>query len=256
MTGALADKRVLLVGAGGLGSPVGALLARAGVGYLELLDDDQVELTNLHRQTLYAPDDVGQSKAQRAALRLAREAERAGHVHTRVAAREQRLLPDTALELARGFDLVVEGSDNYPTKFLTADCCHLLGIPSVQAACVRWVGWVLGHVPEGRDRAPSACLRCAFEDIPEGPDRGCSQAGVVGPLVGVIGALQAAVALRLLLGDHRAAGVLHHYRALDGVLRKRRLARRAGCALCDGRITRLDRASYSPLPRELRGMNL
>jgi len=245
----LADKRVLLVGAGGLGSPAGILLARAGVGYLEVLDDDVVELTNLHRQTLFEPADVGRSKAQGAVARLLREAERAGHAHTRVVAREQRLLPDTALSLARGFDLVIEGSDNYPTKFLTADCCRLLGIPSVQAACVRWVGWVFGHVPspssQSAEQPAAACLRCAFEDVPEGPDRGCSQAGVVGPVVGVIGALQAAVALRILLGDRTAASVLHHYRALDGSLRRRRLSRRADCPLCNGDITHLDRARYT-----------
>jgi adenylyltransferase/sulfurtransferase len=235
------DKRVLLVGAGGLGSPAATLLARAGVGYLEVLDDDVVELSNLQRQTLFDPAHVGLSKARCAAERLSSEARAAGHEHSEVVARELRLHPGIALETIRGFDLVVEGSDNYPSKFLTADACHLARIPCVQAAAVRWVGWVFGCVP-GR----SACLRCVFEDIPEGPDRGCAQAGVLGPVVGVVGALQAATALRVLRGDTAAAGVLTHYRALHGILRRRPIAPRADCALCSGTITQLDRARYLP----------
>jgi len=238
------DKRVLLVGAGGLGSPAGTLLARAGVGYLAVLDDDIVELSNLQRQTLFSQAQVGLSKARCAAERLQSEARAAGHAHSEVIALEARLHPGIALETVRGFDLVVEGSDNYPSKFLTADACHLAQIPCVQAAAVRWVGWVFGCVPNGPAR--SACLRCLFEDIPDGPDRGCAQAGVLGPVVGVVGALQAAVALQMLQGDTAAAGVISHYRALPGSLRRRRIARRVDCALCNGTITQLDRARYLP----------
>jgi len=237
----LADRRVLLVGAGGLGSPAATLLARAGVGVLEVLDDDLVDESNLQRQTLYTRADVGSSKALRAAEQLRSEAQRAGHPQSQVEAREGRLTPDVALERVRGFDLVVEGSDNYPTKFLTADACSLAGVPCVQAGAVRWVGWVLGSIP-GR----SACLRCIFEDIPEGPDRGCATAGVIGPVVGVIGALQAATALRILAGDAAAAGVITHYRALDGVLRRAAVPRSSECPACNGQMTRLDPARYAP----------
>lgn len=237
----LADRRVLLVGAGGLGSPAGSLLARAGVGYLEVLDDDVVEESNLQRQTLYTRADVGASKAARAAEQLRHQAQVAGHPDVEVRAREGRLLPDVALERVRGFDLVVEGSDNYPTKFLTADACRLAGIPSVQAGAVRWVGWVLGCVP-----GATACLRCVFEDIPEGPDRGCATAGVIGPVVGVIGALQAATALRLLAGDRGAAGVLTHYRALESRLRRTAVPRSSQCPGCNGQMTHLDQARYAP----------
>ncbi|HET8935866.1 MAG TPA: HesA/MoeB/ThiF family protein [Polyangiales bacterium] len=238
---ALRDKRVLLVGAGGLGSPAGTLLARAGVGYLEVLDDDVVELSNLHRQTLFTCDDVGQSKVQRAAAQLQNIAHTAGHRHTEVRAHSGRLRPDVALDLVRGFDLVVEGSDNYPTKFLTADCCSLARVACVQAAAVRWVGWSLGFLP-----GQSACLRCVFEDIPEGPDQGCSTAGVIGPVVGVMGALQASIAVRLLLGQHEAAGVLHHYRALAGALRRTRIARSPRCPACTGQITGVEPTRYIP----------
>lgn len=237
----LRDKRVLLIGAGGLGSPAGALLARAGIGYLEVLDDDVVELSNLQRQTLYGEDDVGHPKAQRAAAQLQRLAHAAGHTHTEVRAREGRLRPAQALDRVSSFDLVVEGSDNYPTKFLTADACSLARVSCVQAAAVRWVGWTLGHVP-GR----SACLRCVFEDIPAGPDQGCATAGVIGPVVGVMGALQASIALRLLLGQTHAAGVLQHYRALTGALRQTRIARSPLCPTCNGHLAALDPARYQP----------
>jgi len=117
----------------------------------------------------------------------------------------------------------------------------LASVPCVQAGAVRWVGWSMGALP-----GVSACLRCAFEDIPRGPDRGCSEAGVLGPVVGVIGALQASIALRLLLGDATAAGVLHHYRGLTGTLRRRRLARSTACPSCSGAIRTLDAARYLP----------
>lgn len=233
----LAAKRVLLIGAGGLGAPAGSLLAHSGVGELEVLDDDVIELSNLQRQTLFTPADVGRSKAVVAAERLA--AISGGK--TRVLAREARLLPGSALELVRGFDLVVEGTDNFPSKFLTSDASALAGVPCVQAGAVRWVGWSMGSRP-----GASSCLRCVFEDIPSGPDRGCSEAGVVGPVVGVVGALQAAIALRILRGEARAAGVIHHYRALLGTLRARPIDRSPRCPICSGEWKTLDATRYAP----------
>jgi molybdopterin/thiamine biosynthesis adenylyltransferase len=236
----LAAKRVLLIGAGGLGSPVATLLARAGVGHLEVVDQDRIELSNLHRQTLYQSADVGHPKSAVAASRIVSEARDAGHAATQAVAREMRVYPDRALELVAGFDCVIEGSDNYPTKFLVADACALRSVACVQAGAVRWVGWAFGSVPG------SACLRCVFEDIPSGPDRGCSVAGVMGPVVGVVGALQASIALQILRGEPHAAGVLHHYRALSGALRRSRVARSSVCALCLGRIADIDAARYLP----------
>jgi molybdopterin/thiamine biosynthesis adenylyltransferase len=238
MTGLLA-KRVLLVGAGGLGSPVALLLARAGVGLLEVLDDDIVELSNLQRQVLYDSADIGERKAPRAAAYIEAEARDAGHLSVRAVAREKRLYPDTALELVRGFDVVVEGTDNFPSKFLAADACALAGVTCVQGGAVRWGGWALASVP-----GVSACLRCAFEDIPVGPDRGCSTAGVIGPVVGVIGALQASLTLRLLRGELAAAGVLHHYRGIEGSLRCRKLMRSSSCPLCSRELQTIDPSRY------------
>lgn len=237
---ALARKRVLVVGAGGLGCPASSVLARSGVGQLTLVDDDQVDESNLHRQTLYGETDLGRPKAALAAAALIREAARCGFALEAVA-RENRVLPEGAVEAMRGYDLVLEGADNFATKFLVADACALAGVPLVQAGAVRWVGWALASLP-GR----SACLRCVFEDVPRGAQDTCAEAGVVGPVVGVLGALQGALALRLLLGDASAAGELWSYAALPGALRSRTVVRQPRCPLCDGRIGDTDLSRYAP----------
>ncbi|MCB9591615.1 MAG: HesA/MoeB/ThiF family protein [Sandaracinaceae bacterium] len=215
----MSDARVLLVGAGGLGSPAALVLARSGVRRLTLIDDDQVDLSNLHRQVLYDDGDVGHSKVHRAAKRLEREG-------ATVEVIEGRLLPPIAVDLVGRFDLVIEGADNFATKFLTSDACQLAGVPVVQAGAVRWAGWALASLP-GR----SACLRCVFEDIPRDRVETCAVAGVVGAVVGVLGALEAALAIRLLHGDETAAGELWSYRALAAhPLRASRVRPRAGCS--------------------------
>jgi adenylyltransferase/sulfurtransferase len=226
----LAEKRVLLIGAGGLAAPVASLLARAGVGRIEVADDD-----------FYRDADVGSSKAGLLCARIASEAKQAGHVGVVAVAREMRVVPDNVQDIVGDFDLVIEGADNFASKFLIADACALAGVASVQAGAVRWTGWALANLPHR-----SACLRCVFEDIPEGPAHGCSEAGVVGPVVGVVGAVQAALALRVLSGDARAAGVLHHYRALSGTLRACAIVPRERCSLCTGQIHDLSAARYQP----------
>jgi molybdopterin-synthase adenylyltransferase len=237
----LAEKRVLLVGAGGLGCPAALVLARSGVGHIAIADDDLVDDTNLHRQLLYQAGDVGRSKAQVAAERIANDAKTRNR-GIQIVARENRVLPDHARSLVADYDLVVEGADNFASKFLVADACALAGVPVVQAGAVRWVGWALATLP-----GQSACLRCVFEDVPRGPQQGCAEAGVVGPVVGVLGALEAALALELLAGRSAAAGVLYSYRALKGSLRRRRVARKSeSCPLCAGRITDTDESRYVP----------
>ncbi len=164
-------KRVLVVGAGGLGSPVLRLLAEHDLE-LTVVDDDVVEESNLHRQTLYAARDVGEPKVQSVARALA-ELSPAAEVRTF----EGRVLPTSAMELFQGRDLVVEGADNLATKFLVADAARLSNVPVVQAGAVRWGGWALCSTPQ------SACLRCLFEDIPRDRVETCAEAGVVGPVV-------------------------------------------------------------------------
>jgi molybdopterin/thiamine biosynthesis adenylyltransferase len=213
--------RVLVVGVGGLGCPAAIALARAGVASLALVDDDAVDVTNLHRQVLFGEADVGRPKvevAARALVELAPGIEIRAHV--------TRLLPDNAVELARSCDLVVEGSDNFPTKFLAADACAIAHVPIVHAAAVRWHGTVLAVGGRG-----GPCYRCLFEDVPQGGAPNCAEAGVVGPVVGVVGAIQAGLALAILDGRD-VAGTLVTYDGRSDVLRRRALAPRKDCPLC------------------------
>jgi len=237
----LSAASVLIVGVGGLGSPAARVLARSGVGSLTLLDDDCVDASNLHRQVLFEAEDVGLPKVEVAARRLQRAAEEVGH-RLEVRTLPDRLLPENALDTVAGHDLVLEGADNLPTKFLTADACALARVPCVQGGAVRWSGWALGHLP-GR----GACLRCVFEDVPRDRVETCAEAGVVGPVVGVLGALEGALALRLLGGDETASGELWSYLGLEGTLRRSRIRPRPGCPLCSGAIQDLRRERYAPV---------
>jgi molybdopterin/thiamine biosynthesis adenylyltransferase len=225
--------RVLVVGAGGLGSPVLRLLAQSGVAHITVVDDDRVDESNLHRQTLYTKDDVGHSKIERAANVL-----RGICPGLSVRAVEGRFVPGTAMALLEDHDLVIEGADNLATKFLVADAAHLSGLPAVQAGAVRWAGWAFCALPE------SACLRCLFEDIPGDRVETCAEAGVLGPVVGVLGGLEAAFVCRLLQGE-RPGGELWHYDALKGALRKTFVRRRSDCPLCTGEIQDLRMERYT-----------
>jgi molybdopterin-synthase adenylyltransferase len=231
--------RILLVGAGGLGSPAARILARSGVAHITVVDDDRVERSNLHRQVLFDDDDVGAPKAPAAARRLEAEARAAGFA-TVVRAVQSRFVPHTAMDLLQGHDVVVEGADNFATKFLVADASWLAGVHAVQAGAVRWSGWALAVSARS-----GACLRCVFEDVPADRTDTCAEAGVVGPVVGAMGALQAALALRTLTGDAHVGGELWSYRALEGSLRRRRLRPRPNCPLCEGRIRDLRAERYA-----------
>jgi molybdopterin/thiamine biosynthesis adenylyltransferase len=228
-----AGHRVLVVGAGGLGSPVLRLLAAKGVDQITVIDDDVVDESNLHRQTLYTSGDVGCSKIAQAVRVL-----RGLSPELRVRGVEGRFVPGTAMELLSDHTLVVEGADNLATKFLVADAARLAGLPAVQAGAVRWSGWAFCALPG------SACLRCLFEDIPRDQVETCAEAGVVGPVVGVIGGLEAALAFRLLEGE-RPGGELWHYDALKGALRKTFVRRRSDCPLCAGEIQDLRMERYT-----------
>lgn len=234
VAGHLKGRGVLVVGAGGLSCPVLSVLAKSGVTRFTLIDDDIVEVSNLHRQTLYDDADVGRLKVDAAAERLAQIAPGVD-----VARVVDRLAPDNAGALFAEHALVVEGSDNYATKFLAADAAWLAEVPIVQGGAVRFAGWALGVLPR---RGP--CMRCVFEDIPRGQPETCSAAGVLGPVVGVLGALEAAIALELLAGRTRAAGVLWNYDALHDGLRRRRVRSRAGCELCRGDVQDLTIERY------------
>lgn len=234
--------RVLVVGVGGLGCPVAMALARAGVGTIGLADDDVVDETNLHRQILFRDEDVGRPKTEAARDALARLAPA-----VRVEVHATRLLPVNATLLAGRYDVVVEGSDNFATKFLASDACRLAERPVVHGAAVRWHGTALAVGPRG---AP--CYRCLFEDVPREDAPNCAEAGVVGPVVGVVAAAQADLALSILSGED-VEGTLFTFdgRALSA--RRRRIARRASCALCgEARsIQDIQAARYAPAECEL-----
>lgn len=215
---ARARARVLLIGVGGLGSPCAIALARAGVGTLGFVDDDAVERSNLHRQILFGDADVGRSK-----IEAAREALHALAPKMNLEAQETRILPKNAAEIVGRYDLVVEGSDNFATKFLTADVCARLGRPVVHAASVRWIGTVLAV---GAKAKP--CYRCLFEDVPREDAPNCAEAGVMGPVVGIVAALQADLALAMIDGSD-VAGTLVTVDGKTDAFRRRRLQPRATC---------------------------
>jgi molybdopterin/thiamine biosynthesis adenylyltransferase len=216
---------------------VAIALARAGVGVLGIADDDQVDVSNLHRQILFTDADVGRPKAPAAAAALLRVAPGTG---TRVEVHETRLLPPNAVELASRYDIVVEGSDNFATKFLTADACALAARPVVHGAAVRWHGTALAVGPGGRP-----CYRCLFEDIPLVDAPNCAEAGVVGPVVGVVGAAQADLALSLIAGQ-AVTGELFTFDGKTLASRRRRVARRSSCPLCgdDVRVRSIEAKRY------------
>jgi molybdopterin/thiamine biosynthesis adenylyltransferase len=233
------DKTVLIVGLGGLGCPVALVLARAGVGRLLLCDDDVVDETNLHRQILFGAADIGQDKLDVAARSLTSIARESG---TQIELVRSRLLPDNARALVSRADVVVEGADNFATKFLAADACYLERRPVVHGAAIRWIAtaWAVGATGQ-------PCYRCLFEDLPaRGAQPNCDTAGVMGPVVGLAGAIMAELALRVLNG-RACEGQLWTLDGKTDRLREMRVHPRASCALCGPRrsIVNVDESRYS-----------
>ena len=188
----LANSRVLIVGAGGLGSPVLQYLAGAGVGHLGVVDSDTLDASNLHRQPIYALADVGKSKVE-----LARAAVAAINPSVVVETHEARFTADNALEWIRDFDVVVDCSDNFRAKFLINDAAVLARRPAVFASVYQYEGQLQVYKPE----SGHACLRCVWPDATaDGVVGNCAQAGVLGPVPGIFGSLQALLTLKILLG--------------------------------------------------------
>ncbi len=224
---------MLLVGAGGVGAPAAWALAEAGIARVVVVDDDRVELSNLHRQVLFRDDDVGRPKAETLAARLVERGVDATAI-------EGRALPDTALSLLSSIDVVIDGVDNFPSRFLLADAAWLCHKPIVHAAAVRWHATMFVTGDGGRP-----CYRCLFEDLPEGPAPDCASAGVVGPVCGVVGGLAADAALGLLDGREGLVGTLTTLDGRTGELRRVVVRPRADCPLCGTReIHGLDAARY------------
>ncbi len=216
--------RVLCVGAGGLGSPLALYLAAAGVGTIGIVDFDEVDTSNLQRQILHGTGDVGRHKLDSAADRL-----HDVNPHVDVVGHSERLTSENALEILKGYDVVVDGTDNFPTRYLVNDACVLLGTPNVYGSVFRWEGQVSVFATEG-----GPCYRCLFrEPPPPGLVPNCAEGGVLGVLPGIIGSMQALETIKLLLGEGVGlAGRLLIFDALEMTWREIALRRNPDCPVC------------------------
>ena len=218
--------RVLLVGAGGLGSPLALYLAAAGVGHLGLVDDDRVSLSNLQRQILYRSADVGRLKVEAGS-----EALKALNHGTRMEIHAVRLTAANALDLIGGYDIVADGSDNFATRFLVNDACFFAHKPLISAAVTEFDGQLATYKAyDGKGAYP--CYRCLFPNAPDlAPN--CSELGVLGAAAGVMGSLQALEVLKEIAGiGEGMAGKLLIYEGLTTKFRTIKLAPDPACPLC------------------------
>jgi molybdopterin/thiamine biosynthesis adenylyltransferase len=219
--------RVLVVGAGGLGSPALLYLAAAGVGALGIVDDDAVGLSNLQRQVIHGTDEVGRPKTESAARALGRL-----NPHVAVEPHPLRLDAASAARLVPAYDLVLDGSDNFATRYLVNAACVAAGRPLVSAAMSQWEGQLAVFDPA----RGGPCYECLFPE-PPAPELvpSCAQAGVIGALPGVMGAMMALEAVKLIAGAGRPLlGALLVYDALNAEVRRIRIAARPGCPVCRG----------------------
>jgi len=215
--------RVLIVGAGGHGSPAALYLAAAGCGTLGLLDNDRVELSNLQRQVLFDTGAVARSKAEAGRERLTRL-----NPEVRIVAHALELTAANVREIFAQYQLVLDGTDRLSTRYLINDACVILGLPLVTAAIHRFEGQVMTYVP---GRGP--CYRCVFAQAVDGMVANCAEAGVLGVLPGVLGTLQATEAIKLITGSGEPlTGRLLTYDALEMRFSEFRVTRRADCAVC------------------------
>jgi sulfur-carrier protein adenylyltransferase/sulfurtransferase len=239
----LRDAKVLLVGAGGLGAPTSLYLAAAGVGRIGLVDFDAIELSNLQRQVLYTTADVGRPKLETAKRRL-----EALNPNVEVVPHGGRLTADQAMDVLRPYDIIVDGTDNFPTRYLVSDAAVLLGKPYVYGSIYRFEGQVSVF-----DAKRGPCYRCLYPEPPP-PDMtpSCGEAGVLGVLPGLIGLLQATETVKLVLGiGEPLIGRLVLYDALALQFRELRLAKNPACVLCSPTATQkglIDYPAFCGLP--------
>lgn len=228
--------RVLCVGAGGLGSPLAMYLAAAGVGTIGIVDFDTVDESNLQRQLLHGTKDVGRPKLDSAVDRLADL-----NPHVRVVTHNVRLSSANALDILSDYDIVVDGTDNFPTRYLVNDACVFLGKPNVYGSVFRWEGQLSVFSTEG-----GPCYRCLFrEPPPPGLVPNCAEGGVLGVLPGIIGSGQAMETIKLLLGvGSSLAGRLLIFDALEMTWREVRLRRNPACPVCGDEPTQTELIDY------------
>ena len=221
----LMDARVLVIGAGGLGSPASMYLAAAGVGTIGLVDFDEVELSNLQRQLLHGTSDVGRPKVESARERLGEL-----NPNVEVVGHQVLLSSENAFDILGEYDVVVDGTDNFPVRYLVNDATQMLGKPLVYGSIYQWEGQATVFLP-GRD---SPCYRCLFpEPPPPGTVPSCAEGGVFGVLPGIIGSVQAVEAIKLILGvGEPLAGRLLIYEALSNEFTTVKLRWDPDCPVC------------------------
>jgi adenylyltransferase/sulfurtransferase len=233
----LLESDVLCVGAGGLGSPIVQYLAAAGVGTLGIADDDAVERSNLQRQVVHGADDVGRPKVE-----SAREFVAAQNPDVTVRTHETRVTADNVDGLLEEYDIVVDGSDNFATRYLVNDACTLAGVPFAHGAILRFEGQVTTF--EAREDGP--CYRCLFPEAPEpGTVPDCATAGVLGVLPGTVGCIQATEAIKLLLEyGETLDGRMLFYDAADMTFEEITVEQRPDCPVCTGEIESVHDVEY------------
>jgi sulfur-carrier protein adenylyltransferase/sulfurtransferase len=220
----LLDARVLLIGAGGLGCPLAQYLTAAGIGHIGLIDDDVVDISNLQRQVLYGTADVGKPKVDVALARL-----RAMNPDVDAIGIRERITSQNAFALMRDWDVIIDGTDNFPTRYLSNDACVLLGKPTVYGAILRFEGQASTF-----DARRGPCYRCLFpEPPPPGAVPSCAEGGVLGILPGVIALIQATEAVKLITGiGEPLIGRFLHYDALAMRFSEFRFAKDPDCPVC------------------------
>jgi sulfur-carrier protein adenylyltransferase/sulfurtransferase len=220
----LKNAKVLLIGTGGLGAPLGLYLAAAGVGRLGLVDFDVVDFTNLQRQVTFGSSDVGKSKTEAARARLSNL-----NPDIEIESYETKLTSENALELFKDFDIIADGTDNFPTRYLVNDACILLGKPNVYGSIFRFEGQVtVFGMPDG------PCYRCLYpEPPPPGLVPSCAEGGVLGVLPGIVGSVQAMETIKLILGrGENLIGRLLLFDALGMKFRELKLRKNPACPVC------------------------
>jgi molybdopterin/thiamine biosynthesis adenylyltransferase len=237
----LTEARVLVVGAGGLGSPALQYLAAAGVGTLGVVDSDRVELSNLQRQVIFATDQIGKLKVEAAAERL-----QALNPEIEVRPHAERLSKNNAQELIRDYDIVLDGSDNFPTRYLVNDACVIEDRPLIYGAISRFEGQIsLLHGPTVSGFGP--CYRCLFPEPPSpGTVPSCAEAGVLNVLPGVVGSVMASETIKLILGfDRLLTGKLVYFDALEATFHSITFSRKPDCPVCGKHPTVTELIDYA-----------
>lgn len=241
----LLNAKVLIVGAGGLGAPASLYLAAAGVGTIGIADADEVDLSNLQRQVIHSTADIGKPKVE-----SAKESMLAINPDIEVITYKKFISAENILDIIKAYDFVIDGTDNFPAKFLINDACVMAKIPFCHAGIIRFEGQLMTWVPDSN----VPCYRCVFkEPPPKDAVPTCRQAGVIGAMAGVIGCLQAMEAVKYITGTGELlTGTLLIYDALNNDFRKAKIPKNKSCGVCSDNPTITKLIDYEEAACDLR----